>query len=431
MWKNFLPKPKDLAEKVRTLDKFIFLVLVVLLFSNFFYTEMNVIYDDFKYYSLTAEFTGTRPIDSGAFEYSKDILPGYSLLATGIFYPVKFVAGFFEETILFQDEYIEWEFERHPPEKLLLKDSFSKLFVTNGRGDYYDWKIGFSLILTSYLLLFIGIIGLTRILQKSNGFFKGYLFIPLTFILSPIFMHNLITTPIYPTIAAFGISAIFTYFFVNSFLEKRINQANTHVLLAGFFLGLLMLIRFEGLVLFLGLTVCLFAYKEKIRIKRFVLGFLISACSLLIYNSVIFGNPFTFGFLKNSANFFGIDMGYIFLNLVHPESGILFWSPLIVIGIIGLFLSKQKYSKYLGISAVLLILTFIVRVSTLVCPNEFVTITTGTTFCVDAITLIRYDINRYISILIPFSIIGLNNILTIITIKIKYKLKLMNKKNKM
>ena len=234
---------------------------------------------------------------------------------------------------------------------------------------------------------------------------------------SDIFLHNILDTPAYATLAAFGASSIFCYFLVKSFLEKNPRGE----FLSGVSLGLLTLIRIEAVVLFLVSLVFIGLGKSRSSLTNFVAGFSLAAVVLLLYNSLQFGSPFHFGMLKGDVNQIGLDFGYMFANLFNPSSGIVFWSPLISIGIAGLFFSTEKYSRALGVCSVALIGLYLFRVPIMYsCSGDGSTVVGGLVLrcaenTAEALTLVRYDMNRYVTVLAPFSVLGLRNLILFLT----------------
>lgn len=98
-----------------------------------------------------------------------------------------------------------------------------------------------------------------------------------------------------------------------------------------------------------------------------------------------------------------------------------FWSFLISLGLFGLFLGKKKYLKALGISSLVLIGVLLLRIPIMYIyvggnPVDIggllVTCPKNTN---DALMLVRSDVNRYIIILAPFAILGLQNLVIILS----------------
>lgn len=281
------------------------------------------------------------------------------------------------------------------------------------------------MLFTSYFLLLAGIVFVVGTLALENKEIIGASLVPLVIITSSVFMHNVVNTPAYATLTAFGISSIFGYFFVKGSLTK----GSLAQFLSGLFLGLLVLTRLETIVIFVTIFFSLILVKETTFLRNFTIGCLIAFCILLIYNFSQFGTPFHLGILRGDINQINLDFGYIVANLVNPQSGIMFWSTLASIGILGLFVGNKRHLKILGTSSLILIALILVRVPVmydcigegfkeigglmLTCPRNM-----G-----DALTLIRFDANRYITVLMPFSILGLRTmIFTILNLSRRFSL---------
>ena len=145
-----------------------------------------------------------------------------------------------------------------PAEPLLFKDVFFKNFFIETQNSWFEWKIISSMLFTSYGLLLIGLIMMVKTLALDNKPILGASLAPLVVVTSSIFMHNIVNTPAYATLAAFGISCVFGYFFVKGSL------GNTPLprFLSGIFLGLLVLTRLETFVFAITVLVTLLVVKE-------------------------------------------------------------------------------------------------------------------------------------------------------------------------
>jgi hypothetical protein len=93
-----------------------------------------------------------------------------------------------------------------------------------------------------------------------------------------------------------------------------------------------------------------------------------------------------------------------------------FWSTLALVGIVGLFLDGKQYTRILGIGSLALIAVFLVRVPvTYDCVGEGIRQIGGLAVkCpltrADALMLVRSDVNRYVTVLVPFSVLGLRTL---------------------
>ena len=296
-----------------------------------------------------------------------------------------------------------------PSEPILFKDIFYKNFYNETQDSWFNWKIISSMLFTSYAFLFIGLIVTVKTLALVNKSTLGASLAPLVVVTSSVFMHNIVNTPAYATLTAFGISCLFAYFFVKGSLANK----SAPQFLSGLFVGLLVLTRLETIVIAAVVLISLVAIREFGFLKNYVFGALSAVVVLLIYNFSQFGNPFHMGILKGDINLIDFNLGYIYANLFHPQSGILFWSTLASLGIIGLFLDDKRYTTILGISSLALIVLFLVRVPVMYnCIGEGTRLIGGLpVMCpdsmADALMLVRSDVNRYITVVIPFSVLGL------------------------
>ena len=145
---------------------------------------------------------------------------------------------------------------------------------------------------------------------------------------SMVFMHNLVNTPAYATLAVFGVSAFFAWCWVRGCQGGAAwSQA-----LAGLLAGLLVLTRLEAVVIVAVLLAALALTRQWRFLRNFVLGGLPVLALLLLYNASQFGNALHAGILKGDMNVLTFDLSYVLATLVGPQSGILFGSMLTVLG---------------------------------------------------------------------------------------------------
>lgn len=301
------------------------------------------------------------------------------------------------------------EFRSIPPVPLLLRDVVFKDFYVPQEGSWFQWKLVMALALTSYSFLLLGITANAWMLRLRFPSFPGYALVPLAIFSSPIFIHNILRTPLYATLMAYGVSSLFILFFLRAGESDRTRD----ILLAGVFLGYLMLTRLETGVIAAALGMLLIAKRE----WRMVLWLLVGASWALVvwgaYNFALFGTPVNLAILRGDINRLVFRAGYIFDSLFHPSSGIVFWTPLLVPGLVGLLTSRSVSLRMLGISSLALITLYLLRVpimyehvgggpidigGILVIPPESPA---------DMRELIRSDNNRYLIVLTPFLILGL------------------------
>lgn len=392
----------------------IFLVVIILSSSM-----ANIQTDSIDYYAIMQRLTqnGSNPIVRNL-HFVEQRSPGYPILSLIPYHitslliePLVQTEEVVAATGLAQNSHLQPPTERIliPSEPLLFKDIFFKNFYIETQDSWFEWKIITSMLLASYTFLFVGLIVTINTLGLRYKSILGASLVTLLVITSSVFMHNIVTTPAYATLTAFGISCLFTYFFVRGCLSNK----SASQFMSGLFVGLLVLTRLETIIIAAVVFISMVAISEFGFLKNYVLGALLAVAILLLYNFSQFGNPFHLGILMGDINLISFDLGYIYANLFHPQSGILFWSTLVSLGIIGLFLDENRYTKILGFSSIALIALFLVRVPAMYnCVGEGTRIIGGLpVMCpdnmADALMLVRSDVNRYITVLIPFSVLGL------------------------
>ncbi|MBZ0276651.1 MAG: hypothetical protein K8I60_10920, partial [Anaerolineae bacterium] len=218
-----------------------------------------------------------------------------------------------------------------------------------------------------------------------------------------------VLTPAYATLTAFGLSCLFAYCFVRGFQGGK----RTPQLLAGVFGGLLVLTRLETVLIAGVVVLALAVMREFHYLRHYILGGLGAVVILIGYNVSQFGTPFYTDILNGDINELTFNGGYILASLVSPQAGMVFWSTLTTLGIIGLFLDTRRYTRILGLGSLALIALVLVRVPVMyLCIGEGAKMIGGLPVsCLndtsDALMLIQSDTNRYITVLIPFAVIGL------------------------
>lgn len=446
---------KQKIKAVRFADYFIFAILLCLLtLIIFFFSKANIDHDSVDYYTILQKLTDNskKPVVDNPF-FVEQRSPGYSIISILPYYFTSLVIEPFVKTEKIIDERQVpprpprpprpennggYNINRAPPGggsemmgfpslPLLAKDIFFKNFYIEEEGGWFEWKIIFALLLTSYIFLFAGIIFSVKTLALRSKEIVGFSLPMLVIFTSPIFMHNIINTPAFATLTAFGLSSLFCFFYVVGFDKKSFMPQ----FLTGLFLGLLVLTRLETVLIAGVLCIFLVFYKKWGFLKNVILGGSLSLVIFLLYNFSQFGNPLHFGILKGDINQIGFDLNYVFASLLNPKAGILFWSFLSSLGIIGLFLGNKKYLKVLGAASLVLIALFLVRIPVMYkcIGGDPIDIGGMLMPCFrtmeEALMLVRSDTNRYITVLSPFAILGLQNLFIIFGkyFKIKFSAK--------
>lgn len=295
-----------------------------------------------------------------------------------------------------------------PPQPLHIKDLFFKDYYIPMEGSWYQWKLALSLLLTSFFFLFAGIWANAKVLKLYYPECKCLFIIPATLITAPMFMRSIFHLPLFTTLTYYGLSSLFLLFICLSFRSNK----TRYVILSGLILGLLVLTRLE-LSIFAILLIGYFLFTKRIRFfVLFSLGSLMAFIVLIIYNLSVFGAPLHLGTLRGDINTIGLNLRYIFENLIHPESGVLFWTPLLIPGLAFLITAKDSILKVIGIFSFVLIIFYTLRIPIMyyhICEGIIdiggIPVTLPQTQ-MQMRELIRFDINRYVCVLIPFSIIG-------------------------
>ncbi|MEW6607773.1 MAG: hypothetical protein AB1414_10045 [bacterium] len=415
----------SISRKLNLIDHvlfFIFIgVLIALIATS---TKVNIAADSVDYYAILQWVTPEKekPIVRNL-HFAEQRSPGYSLLSL---IPYSLLTIFVEPFVATEKitEYAlpppKFSMERPekiegsemigvPPQPIFIKDLFFKDYYVPMEGSWYQWKLALSLLLTSFFFLFIGIWANTRVLKLYYPADKCLVIIPATLVTSHMFMRSFFDLPLFTTLTYYGLASLFLLFICLSFRSSKV----WHVILSGFILGLLVLTRLE-LSILLILLMGYFLFAKRIRFLLFLcLGGLVPLIVLVIYNLSLFEVPLYFGILRGDINAFGFNWQYIFNNLIHPESGILFWTPLLIPSLIFLITAKDPILKVIGLCSFALILFYTLRMPIMYYHiGEGIIDIGGIPLPVpETLTqmrgLTRFEINRYVCVLIPFSIIGL------------------------
>jgi len=305
------------------------------------------------------------------------------------------------------------EFVLIPPAPLLLRDAPFKDFSVPVEGSWFQWKLALSLAATSYAFLFLGMAANARTLRHTFPALSGVSLTALSVFTSALFLQNVVATPLYATLTAFGMASLFALFFVRAYGLQRTWQ----MLPAGFFLGFLVLTRLELAVLAVTVAVLLILQRRWSFVANLTLGAAPALLVWLAYNAKQFGTPLYLGILKGDINTLTLDLGYVVDSLVHPASGLLWWSPLLIPGLLGLLLCKSRPLRILGTGALALLALYLVRVPVMYqhLGESFIQIggiaVTVPNSPASMRELVRSDINRYATVPLPFALLGLHDLL--------------------
>lgn len=412
----------SISRKLNLIDHVLFFVFIgVLIFLIATSTKLNIATDSVDYYAILQWVTPEKekPIVRNL-HFAEQRSPGYSLLSL---IPYSLLTIFVEPFVTTEkiSKYVPPEFPTKrskkmagskmmslPPQPLHIKDLFFKDYYVPMEGSWYQWKLALSLLLTSFFFLFIGIWANAKVLKLYYPAYKCLFIIPATLVTSPIFMRNIFDLPLFTTLTYYGLASLFLLFTCLSF---RSNKAR-YVILSGLILGLLVLTRLELSILVI-LLIGYFLFTKRIRFfVLFSLGGLMAFFILIIYNLSLFGVPLHLGILRGDINALGLNWRYIFENLIRPESGVLFWTPLLIPGLVFLITAKDSILKVIALCSFVLIIFYTLRIPIMyyhigqgIIDIGGIPVTAPET-PTQMRELIRFDINRYLCVLIPFSIIG-------------------------
>lgn len=385
----------------------------------------NVQTDAIDYYAIVQRLVGDEPPIAPNLPFVEQRSPGYPLLSLPAYYLLKGATFWVEtETVRVTSPPAAASEAPRPSEQALLPQQplrFSQIFFKDvelaPQGGWFRWNIIAAMLITSYALFFAGLFISGRTLALLYPPPAGYSLPPLLVITSAVFMHNLVNTPAYATLAVFGVSALCTWSWIRGWQG---GPAWTQAL-AGLLAGLLVLTRLETVVIVAVLLAALAVSRQWRFLRNFVLGGLPALALLLIYNATQFGNPLHADILKGDMNVLAFDLSYVLATLVRPQSGILFGSFLASLGILGLLISPSAALKALGWASLALVALIALRVPVMVgCIGQGTQVISGVTITCPPdmpamLTLIRFDSNRYVIPLMPFAVLGLRGLLGQIT----------------
>ena len=303
------------------------------------------------------------------------------------------------------------EYALIPPQPLLLREVPFRDFYVPSEDSWFRWKPVLALATTSYLFLFLGLAASAWALRLLHPRLPGYSLIPAMVFTSAVFIRNILDRPLYATLTAFGASSLFVLFFVRS----QTKGTRRDLVLAAAFLGFLILARLELSVFAAALALVLLAQREWKPALLMLAGVVAAAIAWAAYNQVLFGTPFHLVILRGDINVIDVDFRYIFDSLLRPSSGILFWSPLLVFGLAGLALSRSKPLRMLGLCSFVVVALYLVRVPVMYghVGNGVINIggvaVSAPSSEAGMRELVRSDINRYVTVLMPAAVLGLRD----------------------
>jgi hypothetical protein len=303
------------------------------------------------------------------------------------------------------------EYALIPPEPLLLREVPFRDFYVPSEDSWFRWEPVLALATTSYLFLFLGLAATAWALYLLHPSLPGYSLIPAMVFTSAVFLRNILDRPLYATLTAFGASSLFVLFFVRS----QTRRTRRDLILAGAFLGFLILVRLELSIFAAALALVLLARREWEPAMFILTGAAAAAFGWAAYNQALFGTPLHLGILRGDINVITFDFRYIFDSLLHPSSGMLFWSPFLTLGLAALVLSRSTPLRILGLCSFVLVALYLVRVPVMYghVGNGLINIggvaVSAPSSQAEMRELVRSDINRHVTVLVPAVVLGLRD----------------------
>ncbi len=295
-----------------------------------------------------------------------------------------------------------------PPQPLLLIQVPFKDYYNPHHGSWYQWKLAMSLAITSFGMLFLGIAACAWMLQRQYAEFPAYSLVILAIFTSPIFISNVIVTPLYATLTAFGASSLFVCFLMKGWKTRKADD----LLLSGLFLGMLVLTRLETCVIAGTVVIALLIKRDFHTALLLFFGSCLALLAWMVFNWTVHGTILHFGILRGDINRLEFNLRYILECLIHPVSGVLIWTPFLAPGIAFLLWSYSSPSRILGYASVIFLVLLVIRVPVMYLhigegPLDIGGIPVGVPSTpAEMLSLIRSDMNRYVVVLIPFLIQG-------------------------
>lgn len=247
-------------------------------------------------------------------------------------------------------------------------------FFLRERGDILIHQ--FAAILVPLLLFVIALLFSLEICKKLD-LKTGALALLLTFFGTPIIRYATYDL-FYTHVVEAGLLTLLLYCF---FTKKP-------TMYAGALIGLLTLVRYTSALYFIPFALYLWWKQEKREIPNLAIGFAPFFFAILVYFWLAYGSPFTSGYAAAgvlSGNFDLIPFGF-FTAMLSTQSGLLLWSPIVLLSLFGLWKwNDDRKWLLLGLFATMLWHT-----------SAFFSGTTGYSFS-----------NRYYTAMFPIFVIGL------------------------
>lgn len=252
----------------------------------------------------------------------------------------------------------------------------NKFFIKNFniKSIPYSFIEGLGILISSTFYSFLTVYLMYKLSLNLGESKMDSLFLSLTFFIGTHLFFYTFSSPAYPHIYEVFIVTLLLYFFIK--FKKRFNIL--HIFLFGLLYGLLFTVRNVNIVFIIPFLLYLmfYHYKKKERdesifivlqryfyyVLIFNLGFLPFLVSVFIYNKVQYGSIITTGY--SNAGVFDLFPNYFLHYYFHPIRGIFWWSPVIILSMIGFgFVCRESKDKDIFLFSAFNIFIFTLTIS--------------------------------------------------------------------
>lgn len=414
--------PNSHSNRLDSLDRQLSIILLLTLAATVILLSMaNIQTDAIDYYAILQRLGNDQPPIVEKLPFLEQRSPGYPLSSLPLYHALALLDHWIGPQIVSaqlpapSQEGAPRESERAllPPQPVRFREVFFKYYDLAPQGGMFKWNVIVAMLLTSYILFFSGLLATGQALQLLYPRPTGRSLPLIIAITSLVCLHNLVNTPGYATLAVFGISSLFTWCWIKAW-QTGSGAAQR---LAGALAGWMVVTRLETVLIVAVLVGLLMLWREFRWLRNLILGGLLPLAILMWYNTTQFGNPLHIAILKGDMNILSFNPSYIASVMIAPQSGILFWSTLTCLGVIGLICAPQRSLTALGWASIALAALIALRVPVMyTCVGQGTQVIAGLeiTCPPDAsamLNLIRLDSNRYIIPLAPFAALGIRELL--------------------
>jgi hypothetical protein len=346
------------------------------------YHSVSFDYDARQYYSLVESMLQDGDLDThnqGLLHAPVQFPPGFSFLVAPVAAVLDGLGPRRKHDLLVDDVS-----EMVPEARIPMWNAMGSVYrLYTGRGFDADVHGSYmtAFAITSLLMFALGLAANAKLLRPGQGWVPVLLAIG-----SPMVLYNATSYLLYSSLTALGLSSIALL------LHRTSESRGSRLLACGAACGALLLIRYEMAIVPAAFVVAALVERRPREAWAIVLGAAPFILLLLAYNSAVFGNPFAMSYEAEKLNEFTISPQRLAWYLWDLRSGLLVYSTLAVVSLLGLW--RERNRVYLAIPLVLLAI-YLLRIN----PRTDVE-TAG------------LDINRYFLVLIPYSSLGLGQLVT-------------------